>query len=76
MAWPIIRVTSGGIPVTEVTNGLGVPYEESTNGFGVPVTFVSGGGIPLQGALPPNVLTLNGVPLTLNGQYLTLESAS
>lgn len=51
MAWPIIRVTSGGIPVTESTRG--VPYTEAANGLGTPVTFVAGGGVPLQGANEP-----------------------
>jgi hypothetical protein len=41
----IVRVTSGGIPVTESPNGL--PYYEAENGFGIPVTFVAQGGAPL-----------------------------
>jgi hypothetical protein len=43
----IVRVTSGGIPVTE--SATGYPYYEADNGFGIPVTFGSTG-IPLGGA--------------------------
>lgn len=41
----IVRVTSGGIPVTESPSGI--PYYEADNGFGIPVTFVEQGGAPL-----------------------------
>jgi hypothetical protein len=47
----IVRVTSGGIPVTESPNGL--PYYEAENGFGIPVTFVAQGGAPLGGVTVP-----------------------
>lgn len=47
MAFTIVRVTSGGIPVTESATGF--PYYEADNGFGIPVTFGSTG-IPLGGA--------------------------
>lgn len=65
--WPIIRVTSGGIPVTESTRG--VPYTESPNGLGTPVTFVAGGGIPLQGASGPPRLPILG--LLTDGDSIT-----
>lgn len=42
----IVRVTSGGIPVTE--SPLGLPYEDALNGLGIPVTFVDQGGAPLR----------------------------
>src|SRR4051812_35282007 len=41
MAWPVVPVASGGIPVTEAAKGT--PYDEATNGFGVAVTFGSYG---------------------------------
>ena len=47
----IITVESGGIPVTEATNGMGKSVIESTNGFGIAVTSVerSGCGPGLSG---------------------------
>jgi lysophospholipase L1-like esterase len=53
----IVRVTSGGIPVTE--SATGYPYYEADNGFGIPVTFGSTG-IPLGRAgtsTPPATLS-------------------
>lgn len=50
MAWPIVKVPSGGIPVTEVTNGFGTPVEIASNGFGTAVTVVADGGIPVIGS--------------------------
>lgn len=47
MALTIVRVTSGGIPVSE--SATGYPYYEADNGFGIPVTFGTTG-IPLGGA--------------------------
>ena len=73
----IVRVTSGGIPVTESPNGL--PYYESENGYGIPVTFVEQGGAPLGSAnasagmpAPPagyhwEFVTYNGQQVTFNG---------
>jgi hypothetical protein len=49
MAWPIVTVPVGGLPVTEAANGLGTPVEEAANGFGTAVTFVDRGGIPIIG---------------------------
>lgn len=54
MAWPIVTVLNGGIPVTEAANGFGTPVEEAPNGLGTAVTFVDSGGIPVVGGtLPP-----------------------
>jgi hypothetical protein len=44
----IVRVPSGGIPVTESPSGL--PYYDADNGFGIAATFVSQGGRPIAGA--------------------------
>lgn len=51
MAWPVVTVPSGGIPVTDVsaTNGLGTPVEEAANGYGTAVTYVESGGLPVLG---------------------------
>lgn len=53
MAWPVVTVASGGIPVTTADNGLGTPIEEAANGLGTAVTFVSSGGLPVLGASSP-----------------------
>ncbi len=62
MAWPVVIVTSGGIPVTTASNGFGLPYEEATNGFGISVTFVASGGLPVvlggAGTTPPTLVNL------------------
>jgi hypothetical protein len=44
LAFTIVRVASGGLPVVESERGL--PYYEADNGYGIPVTFGSTG-IPL-----------------------------
>lgn len=49
MAWPIVKVASGGIPVTESLNGLGASVEVAANGYGTPVTVVAAGGLPVVG---------------------------
>jgi hypothetical protein len=56
VAWPIVTVTSGGIPVTEATNGFGTPVEEAANGFGTAVTFVESGGLPVLGGVGTTLL--------------------
>lgn len=48
--FPVVIVSSGGIPVTEAANGT--PYSIANNGFGTPVTFVDSGGLPLKSVLP------------------------
>jgi hypothetical protein len=53
MAWPIVVVASGGLPVTEAANGFGTPVEAAANGYGTAVTLVSSGGIPVVGTTPP-----------------------
>lgn len=50
MAVPIVIMSSGGLAVTESTNGSGLPVEISTNGFGLGVTIVSSGGLPVIGS--------------------------
>lgn len=47
MAWPVVTVPSGGLPVTEA-GSFGAPVEEALNGFGTPVTFVTSGGLPVS----------------------------
>jgi hypothetical protein len=71
LALTIVRVTSGGIPVTESATGF--PYYEADNGFGIPVTFGSTG-IPLgrAGTSGPSlylgqVATRTFIPNTFNG---------
>lgn len=50
MGWPVVTVTSGGIPVTDNTaQGWGTPVDEATNGFGTAVTYVAAGGLPVLG---------------------------
>jgi hypothetical protein len=44
LAFTIVRVASGGLPVVESERGL--PYYEADNGYGIPVTF-GDSGIPL-----------------------------
>jgi hypothetical protein len=46
LAFTIVRVASGGLPVVESERGL--PYYEADNGYGIPVTF-GDSGIPLGG---------------------------
>lgn len=53
MAWPVVIVESGGIPVTEAANGLGTPVEVAANGFDTAVTVVDSGGLPVVGTPPP-----------------------
>lgn len=50
MGWPVVPVDSGGVPVTEATNGLGAPVTIATNGLGIAVTLVESGGMPVVGA--------------------------
>ena len=49
MGWPVVIVDSGGLPVTEATNGLGIPVSVATNGIGTAVTLVDGYGLPVVG---------------------------
>ncbi len=50
MATPIVVVSSGGVPVTEVTSGFGTPVTVATNGYGMAVTIVTSGGLPVVGS--------------------------
>lgn len=50
MSTPIVIVPTGGIPITEATNGLGMPVTVAANGFGIPVTIVPSGGMPVVGS--------------------------
>lgn len=50
MSTPIVIVASGGLPITEATNGLGMPVSVAANGMGTPVTVVSSGGMPVVGS--------------------------
>lgn len=66
MATPIVIVSSGGVPVTEATNGYGAPVTVATNGFGTPVTVVASGGLPVVGSgivptLPMLAIATRGV---------------
>lgn len=60
MAWPIVIVPSGGLPVTEASNGFGTPVESAANGFGTPVTVVASGGLPVVGVAATYVAPFNG----------------
>jgi len=50
MATPVVVVPSGGIPVTEATNGYGMPVTVATNGYGMAVTVIASGGFPVVGS--------------------------
>jgi hypothetical protein len=50
MGAPVLVVSSGGLPVTEATNGYGMPVTVATNGIGTPITIVSSGGFPVVGS--------------------------
>lgn len=50
MGFPIVVVASGGLPVTEATNGYGMPVVQALNGRGTPCTIVTSGGIPVVGS--------------------------
>lgn len=49
MGWPVVTVTSGGLPVVDVTatTGRGTPVTEATNARGRAVTKVASGGMPV-----------------------------
>ena len=49
MGLPVVIVPSGGLPVTEATNGFGLPVEIAANGFGIAVTIVASCGLPVIG---------------------------
>lgn len=79
MAWPIVIVASGGLPVTDTfgTTGLGTPVEEAANGYGVAVTFVAAGGAPVVQVFPvppignDNLFGADSAPLKgADGAYL------
>lgn len=80
MAWPVVTVTSGGIPVTDVsgTNGLGTPVEEAANGFGTAVTYVANGGLPVLGGAPraPSILFSPVVLSKQVGQSLSYSTGA
>lgn len=50
MSTPIVIVSSGGLPITEASNGQGMPVSVAANGYGIPCTVVSSGGIPVVGS--------------------------
>jgi hypothetical protein len=50
MGMPVVVVSSGGLPVTEVASGFGLPVSVVSNGFGIAVTIVSSGGMPVVGS--------------------------
>jgi len=58
MGWPVVLVSSGGMPVTEDPDGRGLPVEIASNGFGIAATLVDSGGLPVTGAatIPTNLL--------------------
>lgn len=73
MGWPIVIVPSGGLPVTEVTNGFGTPVEVAANGYGFAVTIVASGGLPVigtGGGAAPSFL------LAEDGSFLLAEDGS
>jgi len=51
MATPVVVVTTGGMPVTVATNGLGTPMTVVSNGYGIPVRVVASGGMPVVGVV-------------------------
>jgi len=70
MGWPIVLVDSGGIAVTESTNGFGTPVTIADNGFGLAVTVVDAGGMPvivIPEPAPEGFVYLLGA----DGSYLT-----
>lgn len=58
MGMPVVIVDSGGLAVTESTNGIGTPVTISQTGYGMPVTLVDSGGMSVIGAaaIPTNLL--------------------
>lgn len=50
MATPIVIVASGGLPITEATNGFGIPVVQAANGRGIPARLVASGGTPVVGS--------------------------
>lgn len=50
MAIPIVVVATGGMRITESTNGYGMPVQRSANGYGIPVVIVVSGGVPVIGS--------------------------
>ncbi len=74
MATPIVVVPSGGIPVTEATNGFGTPVTVATNGIGTAVTVVAAGGLPVVGSgggspslVQMNIAARGQMHITMNG---------
>lgn len=88
MAFTIVRVASGGLPVVESATGL--PYYEADNGFGIPVTFGStgtplgrvGGSGPPSGhaytlVAEPGSYVITGDPMTpVLGYVLVADAGS
>ena len=55
MAWPVVTVASGGIPVTDNSAaGWGTPIDEAANGRGTAVTYTASGGLAVLGGAMPN----------------------
>lgn len=78
MGWPVVIVTSGGIPVTESNNGFGTPVDVATNGFGTAITIIASGGLPVVGSgggHPLNTLIAGKGTFVLNGDDMTPKSA-
>lgn len=67
MALPIVIVTSGGIAITESTNGIGLPVEIATNGFGIGARIVASGGLGVLGSASGTPVVVPAAPaLTWN----------
>jgi len=47
MGLPVVVMASGGLAVTEASNGLGLRADVATNGLGIGVTIVSALGLPI-----------------------------
>lgn len=84
MGWPVVTVSSGGIPVTDVsgTNSIGIPVEEAANGFGTPVTYVASGGLGVLGGAGASSFAPYPAPagyhwdfVTFNGERVTSNGA-
>jgi lysophospholipase L1-like esterase len=70
---PIVIVPSGGIPITEATNGQGTPVSVASNGFGTAVTVVASGGMPVvgSGGGTPTLTPFSAIQYWLNAGTIT-----
>lgn len=63
MGWPVVTVTSGGLPVVDVTATkplLGMPVTEAANKYGVAVTKVAAYGMPVTFVVAPLLREADG----------------